>query len=110
MATLESTLPAGARAFVARHAGAVASFAAKLVVAGLIAYGTAQYRAGAAEATTSARIGAVEEKVETLNTNIVPRREHEAHWQAIESSQARTERDVREMRETEKQILLQLKK
>jgi hypothetical protein len=91
-------------------AGRALSFIAKLIFAGVMAYGVAQYRAGESEAQTDARIVAVEQKVTTIDSQIVPRREHEAHWKAIEEAQRVTQTDVREIRDTERQILLKLTK
>jgi hypothetical protein len=81
-----------------------------LSLSGVVAFSTSVYHAGSAEAVRDSRITAVEQKVTTLDENVVPRREHEAHWKAIEESQKSIQTDVREMRETEKQILLKLTK
>lgn len=92
------------------HVVRALSFVAKLLFAGVMAYGVAQYRAGASEARSEARFVAVEQKVTTLDSQIVPRREHEAHWASIENSQNQIGAQLRDVQTTQTQILLKLTK
>lgn len=108
MAANETELMTGQRGALMSGALSLFKLVATLAASAFIAYGAAQYRAGEAEARTDARITAAERKVQTLDENIVPRIEHEQHWKAMEDAQKELKTDLREVRETQKQILLKL--
>jgi hypothetical protein len=108
MAAQETDLIAGARGALAGHVASLLKLVATLAASAFIAYGAAQYRAGESETRTDLRIGAVEQKAQALAVNVVPRVEHEAHWKAMEDAQRELKSDLREVRETNKQILLKL--
>lgn len=81
-----------------------------LSLSGFVAFAASTYRAGQSEAHRDARVTAVEQKITTIELQIVPRSEHEAHWRAMEDSQKDLKSDLREVRETQRQILLKLTK
>ncbi len=89
-------------------AASVLKFLATLVAGAFVAYGSAQYSAATRAAATKARLDAIETRVTVIDAQIVPRREHEAHWQTIEGSQAGLREDVRDVRETQTKMLLLL--
>jgi hypothetical protein len=106
MATLESSLPVGARGFVARHVGAVVKFAVSLLCGAVVAYGAAQYQ----QATRDARITHNENRIDSIEREIVPRKEHEAHWEAMERSEGAIQTQLRDVQRTQTEILLRLTK
>lgn len=79
-----------------------------LLGAAIVAYGTAQFRAGSVEAATALKITTLESRVSELDLEVVPRKEAEAHWSAHAESQQTIQADLREVRSTLKEILLHL--
>lgn len=83
---------------------------APLLASALVAYGTAQFRAGAQESSTGLKIQNLEGRFSQLSDSMVPRKEHEAHWQEIKDLLNSQQTDLRELRTTQKEILLRLTK
>jgi hypothetical protein len=85
-------------------------WAAPLICSAIVAYSTAQFRAGAQESATQLKISSLEQRFTALDSNVVPRKEDETHWQAIEELLKSQQTDLRELRSTQKEILLRLPK
>jgi uncharacterized membrane-anchored protein len=103
MATLETQLKP---ARLVPHVFTALRFLLTLALSAFVAYGAAQYRAGAAEQ----RAAQLAERVQTLEAQTVPRAETQARFDALDKSLAEIKQDVREGRETQKQILFRLSK
>lgn len=86
----------------------LAQWGIPLIASMLVSYGTAQYRAGSAEAATTLKITTISSRLDELAGDVVPRKETELQWKALAESQATIQADVREVRATQKEILLRL--
>src|SRR4051812_11439175 len=86
----------------------LAKWALPILLSAFVAYSTAQFRAGAQEASTTLKIDSLEQKFNALDRSVVPRAEHEAHWKAVEDLLHEQQQDLREVRATQKEILLRL--
>jgi hypothetical protein len=86
----------------------VAQWMIPLLLSALVSYGTAQFRSGSAEAATTLKITNLETRYSALDQNVVPRKETEAHWVALEDFQRSILTDLRELRASQEKILLRL--
>ena len=98
----------GARLFVERHGPTAIKFLLTLAASAFVAYGAAQRKAGAVEARDEARLAGVEQSVETLKRESVPRAESAARWDAQDKALGEIRDDLRDVRTTTTAILFKL--